>query len=182
MYTPEEYENNPLHGTSLEQVLTQLVDHYGWDILAAYINLNCFKQNPSIKASLKFLKKTDWAQQKVESFYLYQFKNLPRASDAMFELPPRDRIVPMEQKPKDPQELSVEDGMRLQEKRAQSARDRDNRSASDSRGNRNQRDTSYSSKSQDKPYRQQATKETPRKPVESKEAGKFDPYADFKNK
>ncbi|MDN3651843.1 VF530 family DNA-binding protein [Thalassotalea ponticola] len=129
MYTQQEYENNPLHGTSLEQVLTELVDHYGWEILAAYLNLNCFKKNPSIKASIKFVKKTEWAQHKVESFYLYQFKNLPRATDEMFELPPRERIVPLEQKPRAPQELSLEDAERLRLKKASASRQRDNRNS-----------------------------------------------------
>ena len=53
------YENNPLHGVGLEQVITELVDHYGFEILDAYLNLNCFKKHPSIQSSLKFLKKTD---------------------------------------------------------------------------------------------------------------------------
>ena len=57
MTNKEIYKNNPLHGTSLETVLTTLVDHYGFEILAAYMNLNCFKQNPSIESSMKFLKK-----------------------------------------------------------------------------------------------------------------------------
>lgn len=167
MYTQEEYENNPLHGTSLEQVLTELVEHYGWDILAAYLNLNCFKNNPSVKASLKFLKKTEWAQHKVESFYLYQFKNLPRADDAMFELPPRDRIVPMHQKPKEPKELSLEDAERLRLKRAQAARERDNRGKFKNRDNK--RGSGSYNRSENKKQK-------------SQDSGSFDPYANFKNK
>ena len=118
------YENNPLHGVSLEQVLTELVDHYGFEILHAYLNLNCFKNNPSIKSSVKFLKKTDWAKDKVEAFYLYQYKSLPRADDSQFELPPRDRIVPAHQKPGAPAELSFEDAERLRQKRAKKTRER----------------------------------------------------------
>lgn len=118
------YENNPLHGIGLEQVLTELVDHYGFDILNAYLSLNCFKTNPSIKSSVKFLKKTDWAKDKVEAFYLYQYKNLPRADDSQFELPPRDRIVPAHQKPGEPAELSFEDAENLRQKRAKKTRER----------------------------------------------------------
>jgi len=118
------YENNPLHGIGLEQVLTELVDHYSFEILNAYLNLNCFKTNPSIKSSLKFLKKTDWAKDKVEAFYLYQYKSLPRADDSQFELPPRDRIIPAHQKPGEPAELSFDDAENLRQKRAKKTRER----------------------------------------------------------
>ncbi|MEZ7985041.1 MAG: VF530 family protein [Pseudomonadales bacterium] len=62
--------NNPLHGITLEQLLTQLVDHYGWESLGERININCFKSDPSIKSSLKFLRKTLWAREKVERLYI----------------------------------------------------------------------------------------------------------------
>ncbi|ACQ92319.1 conserved hypothetical protein [Tolumonas auensis DSM 9187] len=113
------YKNNPLHGVSLKTLLNEMVEHYGFEILFAYLNINCFKTNPSIDSSVKFLKKTDWAREKVEAFYLYQFKSLPRASAEQFELPPRDRIVPQGQMPGEPAELSLEDAERLREKRAQ---------------------------------------------------------------
>lgn len=112
------YKSNPLHGTSLKKLLTEIVDHYGFEILFAYLNLNCFKTNPSIESSIKFLKRTTWAREKVEAFYLYQYKNLPRASDEQFELPPRDRVIPEGQAPDEPAELSLEDAQRLNEKRA----------------------------------------------------------------
>ncbi|MBL0710249.1 MAG: DUF2132 domain-containing protein [Colwellia sp.] len=118
------YENNPLHGIGLEQVLTELVDHYGFEILNAYLSLNCFKTNASIKSSLKFLKKTDWAKDKVEGFYLYQYKSLPRADDDQFQLPPRDRIIPAHHKPAEPAELSFEDAENLRQKRAKKTRER----------------------------------------------------------
>jgi uncharacterized protein (DUF2132 family) len=98
----EEQKNNPLHGIKLEALLTDLVDHYGWEVLADEININCFKSNPSIKSSLKFLRKTAWAREKVEGFYLYKFKRLPKPDDRNYELPPRDRIVPMSQQPRSP--------------------------------------------------------------------------------
>jgi uncharacterized protein (DUF2132 family) len=115
------YQNNPLHGVSLKNLLTEIVDHYGFQLLFAYLNINCFNNNPSIDSAVKFLKKTNWAREKVESFYLYQFKSLPRASDEQFELPPRDRIVPPEQIPGTPAELSLEDADRLREKRTTKA-------------------------------------------------------------
>ena len=121
MNTDINYKNNPLHGLSLKNLLTKIVDYYGFEILFAYLNINCFKSNPSIDSSVKFLKKTDWAREKVEAFYLYQFKSLPRASAEQFELPPRDRIVPPDQIPGEPAELSLEDAERLREKRTRKA-------------------------------------------------------------
>jgi uncharacterized protein (DUF2132 family) len=118
-----DYKLNPLHGLSLKNLLIEIVDYYGFDILHAYLNINCFKTNPSIDSSVKFLKKTNWAREKVESFYLYQFKSLPRATDEQFELPPRDRIIPEGQVPGEPAELDLEDAARLQEKRARKAAD-----------------------------------------------------------
>jgi uncharacterized protein (DUF2132 family) len=115
------YKNNPLHGLSLKNLLIELVDHFGFETLFAYLSINCFKTNPSIESSVKFLKKTDWAREKVEAFYLYEFKNLPRASSDQFKLPPRDRVVPEDQRPGEPAELSLEDAERLREKRAKKA-------------------------------------------------------------
>ncbi len=116
-----DYKNNPLHGVSLKQLLTEIANHYGFEILYAYLNINCFNKKASIDSSVKFLKKTDWAREKVEGFYLYQFKNLPRASAEQFELPPRDRIIPQDEKPGLPAELSLEDAQRLREKRERKA-------------------------------------------------------------
>ena len=62
--------NDPLHGVTLETIVTSLVNHYGWEELAKRININCFKSDPSIKSTLKFLRKTQWARDKVESLYL----------------------------------------------------------------------------------------------------------------
>ncbi|WP_370980369.1 VF530 family DNA-binding protein [Agaribacterium sp. ZY112] len=69
----QEQPNNPLHGLTLEKILSRLVEHYGWDGLAYRIRVNCFKNDPSIKSSLKFLRKTPWAREKVESLYLSSF-------------------------------------------------------------------------------------------------------------
>lgn len=66
----DEQSNNPMHGVTLESILVKLVEHYGWDELAKRININCFKSDPSVKSSLKFLRKTPWAREQVEHLYL----------------------------------------------------------------------------------------------------------------
>ncbi|MFW1676981.1 VF530 family DNA-binding protein [Pontibacter sp. JAM-7] len=70
----EKQPNNPLHGMTLEKVVTKLQEHYGWDGLAQRVNINCFKSDPSIKSSLKFLRKTQWARDKVEDLYVSTFE------------------------------------------------------------------------------------------------------------
>jgi uncharacterized protein (DUF2132 family) len=65
-----EHPKDPLHGVTLESMLTRLVDHYGWETMARILDLNCFKNNPSIRSSLNFLRKTPWARKKLEAFYL----------------------------------------------------------------------------------------------------------------
>jgi uncharacterized protein (DUF2132 family) len=69
-----EQPENPLHGITLENVVTKLMNHYGWDGLAQRIDINCFKSDPSIKSSLKFLRKTEWARKKVEALYISTFE------------------------------------------------------------------------------------------------------------
>lgn len=118
------YHNNPLHGLKLETLLNEIVDQYGFDLLDAYLNINCFKKKPSIASSIKFLKKTEWAREKVEAFYLYQYKGLPKADDKQFQLKPRERIIPANQQPKAPAELSFEDAEKLRAKKAIKTRER----------------------------------------------------------
>jgi uncharacterized protein (DUF2132 family) len=67
---PTEQTNNPLHGKTLEMILTHLVEYHGWERLGKVIKINCFISDPSIKSSLKFLRKTEWARKKVEELYL----------------------------------------------------------------------------------------------------------------
>lgn len=67
-------KNNPLHGKTLEMILTELVQNYGWEGLSIRININSFKNEPSIKSSLKFLRQTPWARNKVEELYLHMLK------------------------------------------------------------------------------------------------------------
>ena len=72
----KQQHNNPLHGIKLATIVEDLVDFYGWDSLADKININCFKSNQTVKSSLKFLRKTPWARDKVEDLYLqFQKKN-----------------------------------------------------------------------------------------------------------
>ena len=63
---------NPLEGITLEMMVNALVENYGWERLGRKININCFNENPSIKSSLKFLRKTPWARKKVEDLYLWR--------------------------------------------------------------------------------------------------------------
>lgn len=70
----QEQPNNPLHGVKLADILNTLVNHYGWDELGDLIKINCFNSNPTIKSSLKFLRRTPWAREKVERLYLKTIK------------------------------------------------------------------------------------------------------------
>lgn len=67
--TPEQLAN-PLHGVKLAQVLEQLVEHYGWEYLADRVNIRCFKYNPTMKSSLGFLRKTQWAREHVQDIFV----------------------------------------------------------------------------------------------------------------
>ena len=67
---PKDQPNNPLHGMKLASIVELLVEHHGWEGMAAKVNVNCFKNDPSIKSSLTFLRKTPWARDKVEQLYL----------------------------------------------------------------------------------------------------------------
>ena len=68
--TNDEHKNNPMHGIKLQQILEELQERYGWELLGQMININCFQYDPSIKSCLKFLRKTPWARAKVEELYL----------------------------------------------------------------------------------------------------------------
>lgn len=67
---------DPLHGVTLERLLTELVEHFGWEELAAHVDIRCFRFDPSVKSSLVFLRKTPWARAKVEALYV-RWKNSP---------------------------------------------------------------------------------------------------------
>ena len=66
----EQQNNDPLHGVTLKQVVNSLVEYYGWEELGNHIDIRCFNSDPSVKSSLKFLRKTPWARKKVEDLYL----------------------------------------------------------------------------------------------------------------
>jgi len=103
----EELQNSPLHGLSAEKMLTELVEFYGWAVLDAGIDLKCFRIKPAIPSCLTFLKKAEWARNRVEDFYLYCFKGMPKPSDADLELKPRERGFPNGVIPKKPLALTV---------------------------------------------------------------------------
>ncbi|GAA3917474.1 VF530 family protein [Litoribacillus peritrichatus] len=179
------YANNPLHGVGLKDLLTEMVDHYGFEILNAYLNINCFKTKPSIESSLKFLKKTDWAREKVEAFYMYQYKNLPNPSSTQFSIPPRDRIVPESHKTGAPAELSLEDAERLQEEREKKAAERKKNGGSrfnsgkkfnDKRSNNHSKrsDNAYARSDDNKP------RENARKESNTSNETNVDPWAKWK--
>lgn len=178
MSKEELHRNNPLQGVGLKTVLEELVTYYGFDVLYAYLNMNCFKTNPSVAASAKFLKKTDWAREKVEIFYLYQYKNLPKVSSEQFNVAPRERIVPEHHKPGKPAVLSIEDGERLHQKREENVASRNSygaRRSGSSReynharnsGQRKTDDTNHSDEPDDYPDDE---------PEESSPAVPFDPW------
>jgi len=72
------HKNNPLHGITLQRILEQLVDFYGFDTLGELIKIKCFTENPSIKSSLTFLRKTEWARTKVENLYVRSLPKFPK--------------------------------------------------------------------------------------------------------
>ena len=180
MNTEINYKSNPLNGVGLKRLVTEIVDHYGFQILFAYLNINCFKNNPSIESSVKFLKKTDWAREKVEAFYMYEFKSLPKASSEQFALPPRDRIVPNDQAPGAPAELSLEDAEQLSEERAVKAAawdlDAGNRSGKSINTKQNKRSNQGESIHGGKDDH-----ESPESASRSDE-GNIDPWGNWKNK
>ena len=75
---PPTQRHNPLHGLTLEAIVTALADHYGWEGLGQRIPVRCFTHDPSVGSSLKFLRKTPWAREKVESLYLFMLRDIRR--------------------------------------------------------------------------------------------------------
>ncbi len=78
MTPPHEQARNPLHGVTLERILTELVEHYGWERMGRRIDIRCFTSDPSIGSSLKFLRRTPWAREKVEGMYLDMLRERSR--------------------------------------------------------------------------------------------------------
>ncbi|WP_024953722.1 VF530 family DNA-binding protein [Sulfurospirillum arcachonense] len=71
----DEHPNNPLHGIKLQQIVEDLEEKYGWEELDKRMKMNCFHSNPSVKSTLKFLRRTEWAREKIENLWLRTFKN-----------------------------------------------------------------------------------------------------------
>jgi uncharacterized protein (DUF2132 family) len=78
MTDPQPQAKNPLHGVTLERMLTEMVEHFGWDTMGQRIRVRCFTDDPSIPSSLKFLRKTPWAREKVEQMYLFMLREKAR--------------------------------------------------------------------------------------------------------
>jgi len=160
-------QNNPLHGLKTETLLTELVEHYGWKILFAATRFKCFDINPTIKGSLKFLQKTEWARLKLESFYLYRFKRMPKPNEIEFHLDPRERgfehgIVPLS-----PMKLTIESIELSQAKAASAFQEREN----DKRQSRHRHSEQRGGQSSKHPMRD--NKVTTNKP--DKDEPKYDP-------
>ena len=83
----QEQPNNPTHGVTLKAMLEDLVQRRGWSGVAAQIRIRCFMFEPSIRSSLKFLRKTEWARRKVEALYLSDQKALKKANEGKSKLP-----------------------------------------------------------------------------------------------
>lgn len=98
--------NNPLYGLKLEVLLTEISEHYGWELLSDALQINRFQFHTGMKSTAKFLRSNQWAREKVENFYLYQYKNLPYPDDKQLSNPPRDRQIPYEQKTGQPAEIT----------------------------------------------------------------------------
>lgn len=114
----EEQQNNPLHGLKLEDMVKELVDFYGWDILDTAMRFNCFHTNPSVASTVKYLRKSEWAREKLEAFYLSRFKRMPRPTAEEREIPPRMRTYAVDIKPREPMKLTVESILDSQAKAA----------------------------------------------------------------
>ena len=71
----EQHTNDPLHGITLENIVHSLIDYYDWDELGQLVNINCFNNNPTVKSSLRFLRRTPWARKQVEDLYLAMKKS-----------------------------------------------------------------------------------------------------------
>ena len=101
--------NNPLHGVGLDAMFSEILRHYHWEVLAEQLKFKCLENHPSFAAATKFLKKTKWAREKTEAFYLYRFKQLPIPTDEEHELPPRERSFADDVEQKDPAEIKLGD-------------------------------------------------------------------------
>lgn len=100
--------SNPLFGLKMDTLLSEISDHYGWECLSETLNIERFKFHTGLKSTIKFLRNNEWAKEKVENFYLYQYKNLPWPDDKQLSMPPRDRALLAEPKQAEPKEITEE--------------------------------------------------------------------------
>ncbi|MFT4635010.1 MAG: hypothetical protein ACI854_002227 [Arenicella sp.] len=105
----EQDRNNPLHGVGLDTMFSEILRHYHWEILSEQLKFKCLESHPSFSAATKFLKKTKWAREKTEAFYLYKFKRLPIPSDEEHLLPPRERSFDGDLEAKEPAAIKAGD-------------------------------------------------------------------------
>ncbi|NQZ87626.1 MAG: VF530 family DNA-binding protein [Colwellia sp.] len=171
MTLENEQLNNPLHGLKLDTLLDELLEHYGFEILAEYTSINCFKNKPSVVSSLKFLRKTEWAREKIERFYLYEFKNLPKADDVQYEIPPRLRVIPAHQQPRDPAVLILG---QAPAPRVRSSNFSDNKPSSHDRGNRGDSRSGGYKNTNERGFARRTEKSEAAKPS----GGSSNPYSD----
>jgi uncharacterized protein (DUF2132 family) len=85
MTAPRDRAPDPLHGVTLERMLTEMVAHFGWEVMGQRIKVRCFTSDPSIPSSLRFLRRTPWARERVESMYLYMLREQARRRRAAGE-------------------------------------------------------------------------------------------------
>jgi uncharacterized protein (DUF2132 family) len=105
----EQDRNNPLHGVGIDAMFSAILRHYHWDILSEQLKFKCLESHPNFAAATKFLKKTKWAREKTEAFYLYRFKQLPIPTDEEHLLPPRERSFESGLEEKQPAEIKAGD-------------------------------------------------------------------------
>ncbi len=86
---PDQKSNDPLHGVTLKEIVTFLVDQFGWNELGERIYIHCFNYDPTIKSSLTFLRKTPWARKKVEDLYTQTQEKIKEAGNSIIEEPPK---------------------------------------------------------------------------------------------
>ncbi len=105
----EKLRNHPLNGIGLDALLGDLVREYGWDILAEQLPISCFKNYPSFDSSIKFLRKTEWARERLEDLYLYKYLQYPLPQGVERKSAPRNRIIDDERLATTPFKISLGD-------------------------------------------------------------------------
>ena len=85
--------HNPLYGLKMDVLLTEISEHYGWELLSEALRIDRFQFHTGMKSTVKFLRNNEWAKDKVESFYLYQYKNFPCPDDKQLTIAPRNRTI-----------------------------------------------------------------------------------------